>query len=120
MYSGDFYPNYLSGTAYLMSVEVAKLLYNASIKIPLFHLEDVYITGICPNALKLPRRHHPLFSFTYTKDLCALRGMISQHHISASDMKSAYDFITNTSIVCSIPKKNFTIKLKLQQRKKCH
>lgn len=45
MYDKDTYPNYLSGTGYVMSVDVALRLYNASLRIPLFHLEDVFVTG---------------------------------------------------------------------------
>lgn len=45
MYSGKVYPNYLSGTGYVMSMDVAAKLYNASLTTPVFHLEDVYLTG---------------------------------------------------------------------------
>lgn len=45
MYSGNIYPNYLSGTGYVMSMDVAMKLYNASLTTPVFHLEDVYLTG---------------------------------------------------------------------------
>ncbi|XP_040159682.1 uncharacterized protein LOC120898208 isoform X3 [Anopheles arabiensis] len=120
MYDKDVYPNYLSGTAYLMNLETARLLYRASLSTPIFHLEDVYLTGIVADRVKVRRRHHPLFFYSYTKDLCALRGMISQHQLQASELRTAYDYITNGSIVCSGPEKRFTVgQLKLQQRKKC-
>lgn len=45
MYGKKFYPNYLSGTGYLMTMDTAAKLYNASMEIPLLHLEDVYLTG---------------------------------------------------------------------------
>lgn len=45
MYPGRIYPNYLSGTGYLMSTDVVPKLYNAALETPIFHLEDVYITG---------------------------------------------------------------------------
>lgn len=48
MYSGNTYPNYLSGTAYVMSIDVAQRLYNVSLTTPIFHLEDVYLTGSYP------------------------------------------------------------------------
>lgn len=51
MYSGNIYPNYLSGTGYVMSMDVAIKLYNASLTTPVFHLEDVYLTGKCMCAL---------------------------------------------------------------------
>lgn len=45
MYKGDTYPNYLSGTAYVMSIDVAPVLYQTAVETPLLHLEDVFITG---------------------------------------------------------------------------
>lgn len=45
MYKGDTYPNYLSGTAYIMSIDVAPVLYKTAVETPLLHLEDVFITG---------------------------------------------------------------------------
>lgn len=38
MFEGDFYPDYLSGTAYLFTFETAKALYEQSLKTPVFHL----------------------------------------------------------------------------------
>lgn len=120
MYNKEFYPNYLSGTAYLMNLGAAKLLYRTSLTTPIFHLEDVYLTGIVADRVKLRRYHHPLFFYSYTKDLCALRGMISQHQLPPSDIRNAYDFVTNSTIACSGPEHNFSMaKMKLQQRKKC-
>lgn len=46
IFSEGFYPNYLSGTGYVMSRDVVNKLYKAALKTPIIHLEDVYITGI--------------------------------------------------------------------------
>ncbi|XP_055587075.1 uncharacterized protein LOC129739590 [Uranotaenia lowii] len=120
MYNKEYYPNYLSGTAYLMNLDAAKLLYRASLTTPIFHLEDVYLTGIVADRVKLHRSHHPLFFYSYTKDLCALRGMISQHQLQPADLQNAYEFVTNSSVTCRGVARNFTMaKMKLQQRKKC-
>lgn len=45
MYDKPIYPNYLSGTGYVFSMDTAEKLYNVSMEIPLLHLEDVYLTG---------------------------------------------------------------------------
>ena len=47
---GSTYPNFLSGTTYLMSQTTAEILYRTSMLTPAFHLEDVFITGILPEA----------------------------------------------------------------------
>ena len=46
MFDRKVYPNYLSGTAYLMSRSTAMTVFEASLQVPLFHLEDIYVTGI--------------------------------------------------------------------------
>lgn len=45
MYGDGTFPMYLSGSGYILSIDVAKKLYNASMDVPLLHLEDVYLTG---------------------------------------------------------------------------
>ncbi|KXJ77988.1 hypothetical protein RP20_CCG005984 [Aedes albopictus] len=121
MYNKEFYPDYLSGTAYLMNLNAAKLLYRTSLTTPIFHLEDVYLTGLVADRAKLRRYHHPLFFYSTIKDLCSLRGMISQHQLQPSELRNAYEFVTNRTAVCTAPDRNFSMaKMKLQQRKKCH
>lgn len=103
MYSRKFFPNYLSGSAYLMSEAVVRKLYRTSLRTPIFYIEDVYITGIVANKVGLRRTNHPLFFFLSNKDHCTLRGMISQHQ--GIDMRSAYNFITNSTNKCAVPEK---------------
>ncbi|KAL7046551.1 hypothetical protein ACKWTF_002638 [Chironomus riparius] len=121
MFSGPKYPDYLSGTAYVFTIETARSLYNESLSIPLFHLEDVYLTGFVAEKLKLKRTHHPLFFYQFSKDKCSARGMISQHQLPPPEMQELYNFVTNLTINCHTPEKNFlSMKLKLTQRKGCH
>lgn len=122
LYSGEYYPDYLSGTAYLFTYDTAKLLYNGSISTPLFHLEDVYLTAFVAEKVKLKRTHHPLFFYQYnSKDKCSARGMLSQHQITPSEMQELFNFVMNLTIKCAVPEKNFmTMKLNLTQRKRCH
>lgn len=53
MYEDKVYPNYLSGSGYVMSIDAVAKLYNATLSAPLFHLEDVYLTGDAPSIYKL-------------------------------------------------------------------
>ena len=122
MFDGEFYPDYLSGVAYVFDFNTAQILYEESLKTQLFHLEDVYLTGFVAEKIKVRRSHHPLFFYQYAyKNKCSLRGMISQHNISPSEMTEAYNFVTNMTIRCAMPeKKLFLSKLKLAQKNKCH
>ncbi|XP_059614392.1 beta-1,3-galactosyltransferase 1-like [Phlebotomus argentipes] len=119
MYSGSTYPNYLSGTGYVMSTDALTLLYNASLKTPLFHLEDVFLTGICAHRVGLKPRHSPLFTYTVVKNLCAIRGMITQHPLSPDDIRRAYDFVTNGTVRCAPPDVHFNSKKVLGRSKFC-
>lgn len=53
MFSKKVYPNYLSGTGYVMSMDVVPKLYAAALRVPIFHLEDIYITGIIHNSISV-------------------------------------------------------------------
>ena len=48
MFHDRVYPDYVSGTGYVMSYSSAVILYKMSLTVPAFHLEDVYITGMLP------------------------------------------------------------------------
>jgi len=90
MYKGTVYPNYLSGTGYVMSRDVVQRLYQAALKTPLFHLEDVYLTGLCAHAAGIKPRHHP--AFTYNKrrlDPCLYRDktVITSHRVNGSELR---------------------------------
>lgn len=49
-YPKTVYPNFLSGTAYIMSNDVVLPLYYASLNTSFFRLEDVYLTGTITNS----------------------------------------------------------------------
>lgn len=51
MYDKHVFPNYLSGTGYVFTMDTAEKLYNASMVSPLLHLEDVYLTGNYTNLM---------------------------------------------------------------------
>lgn len=110
MYSGNIYPNYLSGTGYVMSMDVAARLYNASLSTPIFHLEDVYLTGICAAAAHIRPANHQLFSYTSFRNPCELKGMITKHQLSASDMRRAYDFVRDVRANCTKPDRFFHVR----------
>jgi len=43
---GAEYPPYVTGGLTIMSSEVVPILFNASLTVPLYHLEDIFLTGI--------------------------------------------------------------------------
>lgn len=58
MYSKKFFPKFLSGSGYLVTHKASKCLFEMSKTIPIVHLEDVYITGLCAESCNLRRKHN--------------------------------------------------------------
>ena len=47
-YAADHYPPFCSGSAHIMTTDVAAALYNASYYVPYYWSDDVYMTGLLP------------------------------------------------------------------------
>jgi len=45
-YSHDVFPTYCSGSAFILTPDVASALFNASFRIPFFWVDDFYVTGL--------------------------------------------------------------------------
>ena len=45
-YSGEFYPTYCSGAAYILTMDLVPKLLNESYMTRFFWVDDVYVTGI--------------------------------------------------------------------------
>lgn len=119
MYNQKLYPDYLSGSSYLMSFESARRLYKASLTTPLLHLEDVYLTGIVANKIKLKRQHHPMFFYSSWRNYCSTRGMLTQHQMTPAVIEIAYEFVMDSTKKCAVPGSDI-FNAKLAERKKCH
>lgn len=109
MYPEKVYPNYLSGTGYVMSMDVAFKLYQAALITPLLHLEDVYITGLCAKHAKIRPINHPGFTYAQRKlDPCILNNSITTHKINASTMYTIWDKLNNDTLYISCNKRTRT------------
>ncbi|XP_015520626.1 beta-1,3-galactosyltransferase 1 isoform X1 [Neodiprion pinetum] len=104
MYAEKMYPNYLSGTGYVMSLDVASKLYATALDTQLIYLEDVYLTGICARRAKLRPTNHPGFSFVSRKlDPCVFRNVITAHRVSASNLYAMWKRVNNSTLKCVAP-----------------
>ena len=102
MYSEKIYPNYLSGTGYVMSLDVAFKLYRAALTTTLLHLEDVYITGLCAKHAKVRPVNHSGFSYIPRKlDPFILKNAITAHKVNASNMYVIWNKLNDTNLSCS-------------------
>ena len=55
LYNGSRYPVILGGSGYVTTRPAAKCLFNESMKLPFFHLEDVFLTGFAAENCAIPR-----------------------------------------------------------------
>ena len=83
-YPESFYPGFCSGTGYLMSLNVAKTLYEISPNVPFFHLEDVYV-ALCIRKLGYQLKGFPGFNPDRPKlDACLYNGkhLVTAHYMT--------------------------------------
>ncbi|XP_063217560.1 beta-1,3-galactosyltransferase 1-like isoform X2 [Bacillus rossius redtenbacheri] len=105
MFSGRVYPNYLSGTGYVMSTGIAALLYRAALGTPLFHLEDVYVTGLCARAAGVRPRDHPGFTYARRRlDPCLYRhpSVVTSHRLTPAELRRVWALVRAPDLDCSV------------------
>lgn len=81
MYPKKFFPQFLSGSGYLISRNAASCLLEKSKVIPIIHLEDVYITGLCAARCHFRREHHRGFK---------ARKLPEDYHVKTNDVVLHY------------------------------
>ncbi|XP_062584789.1 beta-1,3-galactosyltransferase 5-like [Saccostrea cucullata] len=89
-YHKDYFPDYIAGTAYLITGDIIQKLYLATQKVPYFKFEDVYITGLCREHVGAIAKEHTGISCGYRdKGPCGknFRYEITGHHYSPSEIK---------------------------------
>ncbi|XP_022909732.1 beta-1,3-galactosyltransferase 1-like [Onthophagus taurus] len=117
LYDKDAYPDYLSGTGYVMSLDVVQKLYKTSFDTPIYYLEDVYITGMLPVNAKLKPKNHPGFSYLKREmDMCIYLTAITAHHVNETEMRLLYDLLRRTNLQKDCKKKPQNKRQKTPQR----
>ncbi|XP_050316093.1 beta-1,3-galactosyltransferase 1-like [Anthonomus grandis grandis] len=92
LFPNDTYPNYVSGTSYCMSGDVAEKLLNTALTVPVFHLEDVYLTGICAKKIGQKLTHNGRFTFHRLKlNYCLYKPLITVHYQEPDGIQKIHD-----------------------------
>ncbi|CAG5114736.1 unnamed protein product [Candidula unifasciata] len=101
VYREEKYPNFVSGTAYVMTGEAAVLSYEASLRIPLFWLEDVYITGLCARKAKVRVYGSNLvYNGKLTASGCTFRTMASGHGYTLEEIVKIHSELSDPNLKC--------------------
>lgn len=65
MYKTSTYPSFCHGPTYGFTVNVADKLFEASLHLPFFYLEDVFITGMCAREAGVKHLTDPEFTYRH-------------------------------------------------------
>ncbi|XP_015917087.2 beta-1,3-galactosyltransferase 1 [Parasteatoda tepidariorum] len=106
----QYYPPYLSGTGYVFSGDTVSGLYRASLEVEFFHLEDVFITGVCASRIGLQPRHDGRFLYKNDekkKDCCTLQSLITAHKISPEELLQIWKACFQNNVVSCPSNANF-------------
>jgi len=100
MFSEKKYPNYLSGTGYVMHRETAKRIYETALETPIFHMEDIYLTGI--TSRKLGLRPQDNIGFSYVKrnmnNTCLISQIVTAHQVKPEQMLQVYGALQSDKV----------------------
>ncbi|XP_076260162.1 beta-1,3-galactosyltransferase 1-like isoform X1 [Rhynchophorus ferrugineus] len=99
MYRESDYPKYLSGPSYCMSKDVPKKLLKVALLTPVFHLEDVYLTGICATKIHLNLTNNELFTYRHYGNInyCIYKSLITVHYQSPDSIRKIHHAIYGSS-----------------------
>lgn len=103
MYIGA-YPPYAGGGGYLYSGDIAARLYNASQRVVLYPIDDVY-TGMCLRKLGLaPEKHKGFRTFNieekYRSNPCAYKSLMLVHPRTPQEMIQIWSWLSNPDLNC--------------------
>jgi beta-1,3-galactosyltransferase 1 len=103
MYNAKVYPDYVSGTGYVISGPLVPILFEGALHVPLFHLEDVYTTGMVAKQANIIPENSNLFSFIKhpTANSCLYRKIITSHGLNPSELKSIWSRINDPHLDCT-------------------
>lgn len=85
-YKPSVFPDFTTGPAYLLPARLSKDLYTAALNHTYFKLEDVFVTGIVANSLKIRRVHAPEFlNKRVSLTPCSVQHGISIHMVKGAE-----------------------------------
>lgn len=100
-YKPAIFPDFTTGPAYLLPANLAKELYVAALNHTYFKLEDVFITGIVANNIKIRRIHAPEFLNKKVKlTPCNVQKGISIHMIKGIEQYDLWKKLHDTTAKC--------------------
>ncbi|XP_064621597.1 beta-1,3-galactosyltransferase 1-like [Lineus longissimus] len=87
-YNEQFYPMYCSGQGYIMSQSALQDIVQITPHVPFLYLEDVYISGMCRNALNISYIHNEQIGLEsrFINDCDYLSWVIMSHYVDHTEI----------------------------------
>lgn len=103
MYDAKVYPDYVSGTGYVISGPLVSILFEKALHVPLFHLEDVYTTGMVAKQANVTPENNNLFSFVKhpTNNTCLYRKVITSHGLKPKELLDVWRRVNDPKLDCT-------------------
>lgn len=100
-YKPTIFPDFTTGPAYLFPAHISKDLYNSALRHTYFKLEDVFITGIVADSLKIKRIHAADFlNKRVSLTPCNVQRGISIHMIKGLEQYDLWKKLHDTTAKC--------------------
>jgi len=103
MFTGKEYPDYVSGTGYVIAGPLVPTLFETALHVPLFHLEDVFTTGMVAKRANVTPENFHLFSYLKhpVAKGCLYRKLITSHGLSPVELRQVWRRVTDRRLNCS-------------------
>ncbi|KAJ3639654.1 hypothetical protein Zmor_002999 [Zophobas morio] len=100
-YKPAVFPDFTTGPAYLLPARLSKELYVAALNHTYFKLEDVFVTGIVANSLKIKRIHAPEFlNKRVSLTPCSVQRGISIHMVRGVEQYDLWKKLHDVAAKC--------------------
>ena len=100
-YKPAIFPDFVTGPAYLLPARISKELYLAALNHTYFKLEDVFVTGIVADSLKIKRIHAPEFlNKRVPLTPCNVQRTISIHMVKGVEQYDVWKKLQDSATKC--------------------
>jgi hypothetical protein len=101
-YSGNMFPYFVTGPAYVISGDALRPLYRSSINLTPIYLEDVYMTGIAAEDAGVKRMNMPMMcNVPVLVNECTFHKLMTSHKHSPEELIKLWNLVyTKTSDNC--------------------
>ncbi|KAH9367871.1 hypothetical protein HPB48_021480 [Haemaphysalis longicornis] len=100
LYPADEFPDYLSGSGYVMSIDVAAALLRTAMRMRLLYFEDVFTTGLVAEKLGIARVDSSCFTYWEQEDQCCQRRLVTINLMTPERMRRTWRVVHDADLPC--------------------